>query len=285
MAAQTAPRKLSSLGHDPIVIALVLGVAASTRIWSGALVMSDADGFAEPAAAGVGNGARIVHGVACETVDNRDGADGDLTVKVEKGTRDFGNSAGGDAITGAHVGQIAYAVDDQTVALTAGGGNRPAVGRIAQVDAQGRVFVEVGVHQALPQGPDQVLTAGADLRTHQFKFVKLTGGAVVLCGDGEAPYGVLQNAPNNTEPAIVRLDGATPLISSGAISRGAIVASDASGRAKAAVTGRVNTGDAGGANDPLIGSFAAAVLLADGAADTAAPALLRFTGTVPQTAA
>lgn len=54
----------------------------------------------------------------------------------------FANSTGADLITSANFSAIAYAVDDQTVALTSNGGTRLAVGTIRSVDQQG-VWVEI----------------------------------------------------------------------------------------------------------------------------------------------
>lgn len=54
----------------------------------------------------------------------------------------FVNSLGADLIASANFGATAYAVDDQTVALTSNSGARLAVGIIRSVDQQG-VWVEI----------------------------------------------------------------------------------------------------------------------------------------------
>ncbi len=54
----------------------------------------------------------------------------------------FVNSAGADLITAANFGATAYAVDDQTVALTSNSGARLAAGIIRAVDQFG-VWVEI----------------------------------------------------------------------------------------------------------------------------------------------
>jgi hypothetical protein len=78
--------------------------------------------------------------------------------------------------------------------------------------------------------------AAADLRTHQYKFVKLDGsGNVVLCSAaGERPLGVLQNKPNTGENAVVRVLGLTKAIASAAITTPNQIATDASGLVKVA---------------------------------------------------
>lgn len=116
-------------------------VAAATKIYAGALVVLDAAGNAEPAATATG---KIAVGRAEEQVDNSAGAAADLTVKVRAGVFRFANSAAGDAITKAEIGDLCYAVDDQTVAKTDGTGTRSAAGHIVDVDTVG-VWVRVGL--------------------------------------------------------------------------------------------------------------------------------------------
>lgn len=64
-------------------------------------------------------------------------ADGDVKAQVSQGIHRFANSAGGDAITVADKGKLAFLVDDQTVAKTIGGGARPIVGEVVDVDSEG----------------------------------------------------------------------------------------------------------------------------------------------------
>lgn len=130
------------------------------------------------------------------------------------------------------------------------------------------------------------MLAGADLSTKQFYFVKDDGnGLVVLCGAGEQALGVLQNAPASGEACDVAILGVTKVVCSGALSAGADIASDASGKAKAAVKGKTDTSDAGAAADALLGSYVLGSLLRDvGGATEYGTFLLRPTGAVPTTA-
>lgn len=114
-------------------------VAAAKKIWQGALVALDAAGNVTPGAT-----ATTLHGaaVAEETVDNLAGAAGDKSVSMRRGTFRFDNSAAGDAITRADIGNSAYIVDDQTVAKTNGTNTRSIAGVIRDVDALG-VWVEL----------------------------------------------------------------------------------------------------------------------------------------------
>ena len=89
------------------------------------------------------------------------------------------------------------------------------------------------------------LVAGADLRTHQFKFVSVnSSGLVVLTGDDARAQGVLLNAPNTGEAAEVSIDGIVKVECGAAVTRGGRVASGANGAAKNADTGSVDLGTA-----------------------------------------
>jgi len=99
-------------------------------IFQGALVCLNAAGSAVPGTTAVG---LVALGRAEEAVVG----DGVRTVRTRRGTLRFANSAAGDAITRAEIGDQAFVVDDQTVAKTNGGGTRSLAGIIRDVDAQG----------------------------------------------------------------------------------------------------------------------------------------------------
>jgi hypothetical protein len=69
-------------------------------------------------------------------------ASGAKKAKIEFGCYCWNNSTAGDLCAQADVGNVCYAVDDQTVAKTDGGGTRSAAGRIMEIDANGGVWVE-----------------------------------------------------------------------------------------------------------------------------------------------
>lgn len=114
------------------------GVATGVTIYQGALVCLTAAGFATPGAVST---TLKADGRAKVTVANP-GANGAVTVEVEKGIFRFGNSASGDLITIADIGANAFIVDDQTVAKTNGTSTRSIAGVIVDVDAQG-VWVRI----------------------------------------------------------------------------------------------------------------------------------------------
>jgi len=106
-------------------------VAANVKIFQGSIVVTTHAGVAKPAVealnlAGVGR--------AKETVDNTGGLAGAKKVEVERGCFRFANA--GDVTLG-HVGDDAYAVDDQTVSADSNSNTRSKVGRIEDVDSLG----------------------------------------------------------------------------------------------------------------------------------------------------
>jgi hypothetical protein len=113
---------------------LEIGVAAATVIFAGSLVAGNAAGFATKGATALG---LVGLGRADARADNSAGAAGDINVRIRKGVFRFANSASTDAITRGEIGDVAYIVDDQTVAKTDGTGTRSPAGTVFDVDAQG----------------------------------------------------------------------------------------------------------------------------------------------------
>ena len=145
MAALTKPRLVPVKG-EPCGLVRTLPVAAATKIYNGAIVMLDASGNANPAAAASGNNAFVVAGIAEETVDNSDGSAGDLSIRVKANCSEsaYGfNNSGSAACDASHVGKLAYASDDNTVANAQTSTNRPLVGHIHSIDEDGLVYVTV----------------------------------------------------------------------------------------------------------------------------------------------
>jgi hypothetical protein len=118
------------------------GMAASTTIYAGGLVMLDA-GFAKPGATAVG---KFAVGRALETKTNS-GAAGAKTIKVDTGIFKDTNS-GADAVDADDVGAACFIVDDETVAETNGTNTRSAAGIVYGVDSDG-VWVKVNNGQRL----------------------------------------------------------------------------------------------------------------------------------------
>ncbi|MEF2965662.1 hypothetical protein V3851_07455 [Paenibacillus sp. M1] len=94
---------------------IVLPVKGGVKIFDGALVALDADGFAIP---GEKAPDLTAAGRAEEFVDNAAGADGAATVRVARGVFTFNNSTTG-AIAQKDVLKNCYIEDDETVSVTA----------------------------------------------------------------------------------------------------------------------------------------------------------------------
>jgi len=113
-------------------------MAASKKIYAGALVVLNATGYAEP-----GSTATTLTAVGCaeEQADNSAGNNGDRAVLVRRGVFKFKNHT--DAVTRAEIGKTCYIVDDETVAKTNGTSTRSAAGKVIDLDSDG-VWVEIG---------------------------------------------------------------------------------------------------------------------------------------------
>lgn len=123
-------------------------VAAGVTCYIGAIAVLDSSGNVKPGVTATG---LIPAGVFTAQVDNSTGSAADVTATVQPGTFRFGNSAGGDEITKAEIGDTCYLVDDQTVAKTNGSSTRSAAGQIVDVDTSG-VWVRVGMDRLITTG-------------------------------------------------------------------------------------------------------------------------------------
>lgn len=119
---------------------LEIGVAANIQIFAGSMVAVNSSGFLAPAT--TATDIKVI-GRASRQIDNRDGANGDQTLRVERDIYAFANSSGGDEITVSDIGDTCYVVDDQTVAKTDGVSTRSVAGRVVDVDIDG-VWVNFG---------------------------------------------------------------------------------------------------------------------------------------------
>lgn len=130
MAALTAGRMTPRREGDFVAG----GVAAATTIFTGAMVMRNAAGNLIEGQTATG---LVGVGVAYATYDNAAGSAGDITAEARPGVFLMANSASADAITIAEIGDVCFAVDDQTVAKTDGSSSRSPAGIVADVDTAG----------------------------------------------------------------------------------------------------------------------------------------------------
>lgn len=99
------------------------------------------------------------------------------------------------------------------------------------------------------------MLAGADLSSSQYLFVVPTAGEVVVAGAGVSALGVLQNKPEDGQPAQVMAWGVSKVVAGAAITAGAKVQSNASGQAITATSTNFVNGfaltAAGGADEVI----------------------------------
>ena len=111
-------------------------VKASTKLWSGAAVLTDASGWLDNAADTTGT---KFAGIMDKTADNSAGANGAIKGRViRRGVFDF---VFGGTATQATVGKKVYASDNQTVNTTTT--NSILVGTVVEVVSATKVRVEI----------------------------------------------------------------------------------------------------------------------------------------------
>lgn len=133
MTALTANRNTPQL-MDPAPAPRTGAVAAAQKIYAGAIVMRNASGYLVKGATATG---LVGAGRAEGLVDNSAGLAGAVTVEFAPGVFRFENSSAADEITAADIGNVCYAVDDQTVAKTHATNTRSPAGTVEDVDAMG----------------------------------------------------------------------------------------------------------------------------------------------------
>ncbi len=197
MTAAAKDRKAPQLDLPSAVMPRVVSMpmAASTTIYAGTMVAKDASGNAVPASS---SAALILVGKAEAQVDNSAGAAGAKRVEVRSGVFAFNNSgAGADLIAAANAFAYCYAVDDNVVALTDGGGTRPIAGVIYPFDPNNTTPVQVGVGVGFvvatnpsaptPGGSTQFKARGAAFAANHsltaFTVATNTDGITYVAGD------------------------------------------------------------------------------------------------------
>jgi len=116
--------------------------AANQVFLQGSLILIKADGLAYVGVPYSTASAGFVLGHAAYALDTTGIASSVASVVISPGTwGDFDNSAAADAIAEDDRGKVCYLVDDNTVALTDGGGTRTAAGRIHSLADDGSSVV------------------------------------------------------------------------------------------------------------------------------------------------
>lgn len=132
MAALTKDRSTPARTGEHVSHPLKAGV----KIFAGAIVALDADGWAKPGVTATGLKAI---GRAERQVDNTAGANGDAFVLVGREKVFCFDNLATDLVDRTHIGGDCYIVDDATVAATNGGNpaTRSVAGRVVDVDDSG----------------------------------------------------------------------------------------------------------------------------------------------------
>ena len=124
---------------------LLVLVAAQTIIYEGSLVVLEA-GYAKPGKEATG---LVCLGRAEEYVNNFAGQNGDKLVRVKRGCFKFENDSD-NPVTGAHVLQDCFIVDDETVSSSDESSARSVAGKVIAIESDG-VWVDMW------ESPDLVL--------------------------------------------------------------------------------------------------------------------------------
>jgi hypothetical protein len=219
----SATRDTVQIGGPIVPSALVpfnFPVAAATTIYAGDVVCTDASGNAVPLSAST---ALKAWGVAQRTVDNSAGAAGAKTVDAMPGVHALTNGSGGDAITAAHVGRVAYGSADATANLTDGAGLRPALGTIHGLYGT-QVKIAIGT-PSLYDDPssDSDPTAGDPVVVKRVRARNIVNGNIAdLTAYTVAANGARNDNVLNVEGDIVLLIGQTTASQNGLYRVGAV---------------------------------------------------------------
>ena len=117
-----------------------LQVAASKHIYKGALVGLSSGGYAQPLTAG-----DLFVGIAYEEIDNTNGGDGDVSVRLYT-LGDFGHSLSGAAVS--NIGDAVYASADDTLTFTSA--SNSYVGRAVDVPSSGEIILRLDALKTAP---------------------------------------------------------------------------------------------------------------------------------------
>lgn len=139
MAALTGARNTEEYGTGPVARRTSGTIASGQTIYKGALVGRDASGTIVNVSA---DPTIVVQGIAIGPDESLTAGE---TCEIDHGARWFRNSTGANAITVAHIGDLVYAADNQTMSLTNQSGTLPPAGKVLAVDSTYGVAVQIGL--------------------------------------------------------------------------------------------------------------------------------------------
>lgn len=135
MAALTKDRDTPKKHGDYVRKALM--AATPQKCFNGGLVNRNSSGYAKAAS---DTASERCIGVAKQTVTGGTAA-GDESVQVEDGIFAFGTT-GGNALTQADVGNLAYVLDDQTIVRAAGTVNSVIAGVVIEFVSASEIYID-----------------------------------------------------------------------------------------------------------------------------------------------
>ncbi len=160
--------------HPPLAY---LPVAASTKIYQGALVVLNSGGYA---AGGTSATSLIAVGRAEQTADNTAGSNGDIYVLVRQGV--FKWDVNGTSMSVTSRGSLCWVYDDHTVTLTST--SRSIAGTVFDFDADGGAWVYTAY--AAPIDGSTISSVASDLSQYESDVAStssLKGAALVGIND------------------------------------------------------------------------------------------------------
>ena len=168
MSALTGPRQRIGTVGRPVLGNAGLPVKANVVIYDGAIVcvsggyLTKGQTATGLIAAGVADLSPATASVTGGASDGAVTSSGAVNVRFAQGVFKFVNSTSADQILQANVGQLAYIVDDQTVALTSANGTRSVAGVIMGIDDDGSPYVSIGLQLLDPAAANVVDSTAAD---------------------------------------------------------------------------------------------------------------------------
>jgi hypothetical protein len=171
-----------------------MAVTAAKTLKPGGLVCMITAGTCEPGKTGTG---LVALGVCYDAVDNSGSLSPAPVATIHTGQFEFENSANSDLIAAANIGQTVYMVDDQTVALTDGGGTRSPAGTLVDMSDAGKPVVAVSpllpisAHGFALQSVTKEIVAGVDTLAGQGTGADTNGTARVYNLGSALPAGAV----------------------------------------------------------------------------------------------
>lgn len=142
MTALARGRMTEKLGASAICDAYEPKIGTGVKVYAGAIIVINSAGYAVPATSAATH--KCCLGVADKEYDLST-SNGQFRIKVKPGIYKVVNGSG-DPVAIADIGSTVYLLDDQTIGKTNPGGNTlSAAGKMVDLDADGGVWVQMGI--------------------------------------------------------------------------------------------------------------------------------------------